>query len=294
MNKKYVKSMCTVLIMSLLLSSMSFFTLAAGPSNNVTDTEKAMSLDEQLKEVLNSTALTGKQKNAAIEKINAAKKMNSSKSFFDDEKQQKSAQMNSAAGTYSSALSSGVSTPFAYRVNNYEIKVPCYKQETRYWCGPATVKQTLQYLKGSSPSQSALAKALGTTTSGTSIYAIRKYLNNHQNKNTYVQMTPSSNNAMQNAMLMAVKTYKAPPILLVRITNKNFGGKAEYTSDGHYLNVSGVYHVYATPSSGCTVNYRLVDPYKQWKNQKSTGIYQVAALEAYEAVRAHRLQSFLY
>ena len=161
--------------------------------------------------------------------------------------------MNSAAG---------VATPFAYRVNDYEIQVPCYKQKTRYWCGPATVKQTLQYLKGSSPSQTALAKALGTT-SGTSIYAIRKYLNNNQNKNTYVQMTPSSNNAMQNAMMMAVKTYKAPPILLVRITNKNFGGKAEYTSDGHYLNVSGVYHVYATPFSGYTVNYRLVDPYKQ-------------------------------
>lgn len=290
MNKKYVKSMCTVLVMSLLLSSMSFFTLAAGPSNNVTDTEKAMSLDEQLKEVLNSTALTEKQKNAAIEKINAAKKINSSKSSFN----QKAASMNPAARTYSSALSSGVSTPFAYRINNYEIQVPCYKQETRYWCGPATVKQTLQYLKGSSPSQSALAKALGTTTSGTSIYAIQKYLNNHQNKNTYVQMTPSSNNAMQNAMLMAVKTYKAPPVLLVKIKDDNFGKKAGYNSNGHYLNVSGVYHVYTTPSSGCTINYRLVDPYQQWKINGSTGIYQVTGLEAYKAVKAHRLQSFLY
>lgn len=55
-----------------------------------------------------------------------------------------------------------------------------YKQETNYYCGPATVKMTVKYLTGRILSQSALAREMGTVSNGgtsisRSLAAIRKY-----------------------------------------------------------------------------------------------------------------------
>lgn len=66
------------------------------------------------------------------------------------------------------------------------LAVPSYKQETNYWCGPATVKQVLGFLNSSSSSQSTYATALGTTKDGTDFTKIDDVLNKYQSKNNYV------------------------------------------------------------------------------------------------------------
>lgn len=40
------------------------------------------------------------------------------------------------------------------RANVYTIEVPVFGQEINYYCGPATVKKIIHYIKGSSSSQS--------------------------------------------------------------------------------------------------------------------------------------------
>ena len=56
------------------------------------------------------------------------------------------------------------------------------QQETSYYCGPANVKMVLQYLNGSSLSQSTYASSMGTNTSGTYVYKITNELNKYSSK----------------------------------------------------------------------------------------------------------------
>ncbi|WP_346428438.1 C39 family peptidase [Brevibacillus halotolerans] len=72
------------------------------------------------------------------------------------------------------------------------IGIKGFEQETSYWCGPATVKQVLHYINGSSKSQKSYAKELGTTTDGTDFSLIDDVLNDNQSKNKYVYTTHDS------------------------------------------------------------------------------------------------------
>ena len=65
------------------------------------------------------------------------------------------------------------------------LGVPTYQQEQNYYCGPASVKETLHFINGSSLSQSQYASDMGTNTSGTYVYQIRNELNNKQSAHTY-------------------------------------------------------------------------------------------------------------
>ena len=54
------------------------------------------------------------------------------------------------------------------------------KQETSYWCVAASTQAALLHLTGTTISQSTIATAIGTTTSGAKLSEARKYLNNMQ------------------------------------------------------------------------------------------------------------------
>lgn len=65
----------------------------------------------------------------------------------------------------------------------YGVTVPNYRQETGYWCGPASVRQNLSWHKTKSggsyslPSQTTLANQAGTTSDGSSSLKLRNTLN---------------------------------------------------------------------------------------------------------------------
>lgn len=71
-----------------------------------------------------------------------------------------------------------------FLISNSEV----VQQENNYYCGPASVKQTLNFILGSSAtqSQSYYANNMGTNSSnGTYVYKIKEELNNNQSVNDY-------------------------------------------------------------------------------------------------------------
>jgi len=86
------------------------------------------------------------------------------------------------------------------------ISVTGFEQERNYWCGPATTKQVLHFLNGSSQTQTYYAGKLGTTTDGTDFSLIDDVLNNHQTKNTYVYSDYDSTEFLswKTAMILSI------------------------------------------------------------------------------------------
>ncbi len=67
----------------------------------------------------------------------------------------------------------------AYKMVPTTCTSSCAKQQTTYWCGPASTHFVL-HSQGRSVTQSTLAKELGTTTSGTAIERIPAILNKYK------------------------------------------------------------------------------------------------------------------
>lgn len=87
-----------------------------------------------------------------------------------------------------------------YYVN--KLSVTNYRQDNDYYCGPANVKQVVQYLNGSSASQSTYASYMGTnSTDGTYVYAIRNALNNYTSQ-SYSYVLGSNYNASSFSTLV--------------------------------------------------------------------------------------------
>lgn len=63
---------------------------------------------------------------------------------------------------------------------------PLYPQEVYYWCGPASIKQAIQYITGASASQSVYAANMGTNGDvGTYVYLMTNELNRNQSVHSY-------------------------------------------------------------------------------------------------------------
>lgn len=70
---------------------------------------------------------------------------------------------------------------------------PNYQQEKSYWCGPATIKQAVQWINGSSLSQQTYATSMGTnSTSGSYVYKMRNEMNLRQSSHSYVYTDAST------------------------------------------------------------------------------------------------------
>ncbi|TVX88093.1 C39 family peptidase [Paenibacillus agilis] len=119
------------------------------------------------------------------------------------------------------------------------ISVTHFKQETGYWCGPATVKQVLHFLNGSSKTQGDYAKELGTTTAGTDFSLIDDILNKHIKTGLYTYQTYAADRfiAWQSRMILSVD-FEKPAVLDLKITPKELPNYTRNIS-GHILNVSG-------------------------------------------------------
>lgn len=169
------------------------------------------------------------------------------------------------------------------------LSVPVYTQETNYYCGPATTKQTMQYLTGKSDSQTTIAKAMGTTKNGTDGTRIVSYLNSKQSKARYTIYTNPSLDTMkvlQRAAFIPSSTYIAgvgyitkqlkPNIAWVKFSK---GGNWQYPTNGHFFNVSGY-----TANQAKT---RITDPYIRLKVKGHSGHYYVTYNELHTATKTH-------
>lgn len=145
----------------------------------------------------------------------------------------------------------------AASINKYKIlSVPVFEQINDYYCGPATMKQVVHYIRGSSQTQQYYAIKLGTTLNGTSMTNIPSVLNSEAlTPNWYVYYTFNSFGDW-SAKIDSSIYYAYPAILDINTENVS---AFPYNAEGHYVNVSG-YDVYENISTQ-RYNIRITDPW---------------------------------
>lgn len=227
--------------------------------------DENLSLKEQLNVISNSKSLSEAQKQQAYEKIN-----------------------DIVNGEYSNSTNLTRSNTLGYYITR---AVPYFRQDEDWFCGPATTKQTIHFLTGSSEDQGSIAEDLGTTLGGTIGANIVTYLNARQNAVYYVTATPASDQAMQDRLYDGLSNYHSVPILRLRMTVAQ--GWPYGVTTGHFLNVSGFYS--GTWSNVGACQYEVTDPYIEYKVPAETdGKYRVTSTAAYAATMNHPQQEFYY
>lgn len=132
-----------------------------------------------------------------------------------------------------SSKNSFYNLPYYYKVLN----VPVFEQPKDYYCGPATTKQIVHYLNGSSPNMETIAKSLNTEATGNTLIGnIRKYLNLNTTKSYEIEWDTRDYYTWENQIKYGMENNK-PAVLLVKpSTSLGF----PYNSNGHYVNSSGL------------------------------------------------------
>ena len=168
-------------------------------------------------------------------------------------------------------LSAGISYPKKI------LKVKHFEQANGYYCGPATVKQTLHYLTGKSPTQKSIAKALGTTKQGTDGTRIPKYLNEKQKKAYYIISTTTKASKLKRRIYENIGVTNKPSIARVKFEQT---GSWRYPTNGHFLNVSGY--------TDNIKKVHLTDPYITIADKTNkTGKYYVTFKDFQKAIKDH-------
>lgn len=168
-------------------------------------------------------------------------------------------------------------------INVYVLGVPLHTQQTDYYCGPATTLQTLEWHGSYGHTQTSLARALGTTSSGTDGLNIVDVLNTNQNKVHYIVVNLSTKEKMMTSLISSTSGIRSPAVLRLNITK---GGNWIYSSKGHFMNVSGISDDYST--------VYVTDPFIQWKDSSITGSYRVTGDEVYTATYNHFARHFYW
>lgn len=132
---------------------------------------------------------------------------------------------------------SQIPMPMAYMPKR--LNITAYRQETAYWCGPANIKQVIQFINGSSDSQATYASSMQTNSSdGTYVYKMVNELNKRQSKFTYAykEVTSAVTESDIDAYIHLSVLQNKPMILHARTQPLYlYNG----TNLGHYLTISG-------------------------------------------------------
>lgn len=170
----------------------------------------------------------------------------------------------------------------AYRVGIY---VPHYKQETTYWCGPATGQQTVIALEIRSnglyrPTQAEVAQAIGTTTAGSSTTNIASWLATKGYPYYSVPVNSMSYQDIENYVYSAIKSYQKPCFGGITVPSSNLGSW-HYSTGGHILNVSAIYY----DGVSCNNDYfEFTDPYITWVKPEITSGKYIISIDEYDRV----------
>lgn len=139
-----------------------------------------------------------------------------------------------------------------------------YKQETPYYCGPASARQSLSWHKAKSgssaslPSQGSLAGRIGTTSSGSLTTGIARALNHYNGtfgtvKYVASNITDTGNptTAFYTRIGWMLRDARTVPIILTSTSRiPRYSGHASR----HYMSVSGINDL------ASTIKMRSVDP----------------------------------
>lgn len=150
-------------------------------------------------------------------------------------------------------------------------------QSNSYYCGPASVRNVLLSVNGSSPSQSALATSMGTTSAeGTYVYKVANELASRTGFNYVSQRV--YDRSVGNSVVSAIDSGYIP---IYNVNTKSLNGRYTFSS-GHYVVGTG-YDYAATGSSGYT-NVQYFDVYY---GSNVTGYRWVSATNMDNAIKAN-------
>lgn len=198
--------------------------------------------------------------------------------------ERKEAQVQAAASApRATAAAAVVSAAATSRFGLHTVSSTNYRQETSYYCGPASARQSLSWHKAKSgsgtalPSQSTLAGRIGTTSSGSLTSGIARALNSYDSTfgNVYYvasNLTDTSNptSTFYTRIGLMIEGGVTAPVILTQTSRiPRYNGHASR----HYMTVSGI------DDRTSTVKMRSVDPnwssaYRgvYWDNMGSTSV----------------------
>ena len=177
-----------------------------------------------------------------------------------------------------------VSTKSSHIVEQKFLSVPVFRQETKYWCGPASVQMIVKYQTGKKVSQSTLASYMNTNKSGTYVYQIARGLNKYTSSNFYGYKTVYQKGIYEATKESVNKNYPIVGNVMTKALNS-----AYKFNSGHYVVITGYrYRVQGTPASksadylranGENKSLYYNDPY--FASHDSVGAYKMT-----EAIKA--------
>ena len=173
---------------------------------NNKDTTDYISPENQLTQFLSSKSLTNERVSAAIRKHNLGQ-----------------------------SLANGTGVIRSVNNSSNTLDVPWFIQPNGYYCGPATVKQTIHFINGTSDTQANIAVALLTNEDGTDTNKMCTYLNN--NTECYYEVLWWWANASAFSDMVISNTDDEVPIIGHVIIS--YAGDWPYTTGGHYINYNG-------------------------------------------------------
>lgn len=157
------------------------------------------------------------------------------------------------------------------------LAVTHFGQENDYYCGPATVKQVVHWINGSSNSQQWYATQLGTTTDGTNMTNIPGVVNSCIDEQHYVYSAIGTQTEWMDKIRSSVYNSR-PAILDINTVQLYEDGNFPYPTEGHFVNVSGY----------STTQVRITDP-----NDAAGNVwYDISVL--YSANNAHFRQAIVW
>ena len=175
------------------------------------------------------------------------------------------------------------------------IDVPLCTQETRYYCGPATVQQVMKLNMGTTftATQDEIADDIGTTSAGSDLDPMVEYISNKTDigyRGYTIAYMPSIDD-MQYMIGSTTFFFHGAPIARIVFDRE---GSWPYSSGGHFLNVSGYdYGNMSNPESSSN-EVRLTDPFIKWIDPTSNGTYWVELNELHTATMDSYSKEFAY
>lgn len=159
------------------------------------------------------------------------------------------------------------------------LNVPHFNQENGHYCGPATVKQTIHYLKGSSLTQDKYAEKLHTTTDGSVMENIPSVINSQVSLAVGYSKRSIGSKSNYRSSIYTALTQNRPVIIDIKGYQSD-GWR--YDTNGHYLNIAGI------TSNATTDVIKVVDP----NDDKASRMYEFDVV--YKVNNQHPKQAFIW
>lgn len=157
------------------------------------------------------------------------------------------------------------------------VSVSGYLQENSYYCGPASVRNVLSKVNGSSPAQSTLASSMGTNSSyGTYVYKVANELSSRTGFN-YVSQSVYDK-SVGNSVVSSIDSGYIP---VYNVDTKTLNSNYTFSS-GHYIVGTG-YDYYASGSSG----YSNVQYFDVYYGSAVTGYHWTTVTNMDNAIKAN-------